>query len=229
MERFPRQNVFHATCRLSPPAHAYKLQSAVIAHLLHVQLESLIPESQTGFRPARDTRNNVYVLKWTTTMLLRESKPAVVTFIDYAAADTEVNSFSMKCSVLLMQLDLEYADDAGLIGGSVQEASERNSAIACGSRDDTAKERSAPNTKAMHVHRKDQDDQWFLQQMFTFDNYFLDTATHSDYILVSARGVSRTLKANMCGGDNPPDGSLLMDCKHLPFNSQTSKKYGNVK
>ena len=64
--------------------------------------------------------------------------------------------------------------------------------------------------------------------------HFRDTATHPDFNLVAAirrrrlrylghvlrmdpsRLVRRTLKAYVCGGENPPEGSLLMDCD-LPF------------
>ncbi|KAI8517707.1 hypothetical protein Bbelb_037240 [Branchiostoma belcheri] len=49
---------------------------------------------------------------------------------------------------------LQYADDAGLIDGCVQEASERISAIASGFRDDSDMEIPVPKTKAMHIHRK---------------------------------------------------------------------------
>ena len=82
---------YRAICLL---CHAYKLLSAVIARRLHVELESKLPDSQAGFRPARGTRDNVCILKWTINMLLRESKPAVVTFIDYTAAfDSESQLF----------------------------------------------------------------------------------------------------------------------------------------
>ena len=82
---------YRAICLL---CHAYKLLSAIIARRLHVELEHILPDSQAGFRPARGTRDNVCVLKWTIDMLLRESKPAVVTFIDYTAAfDTESQLF----------------------------------------------------------------------------------------------------------------------------------------
>ena len=82
---------YRAICLL---CHAYKLLSAIIARRLHVELEHILPDSQAGFRPARGTRDNVCVLKWTIEMLLRESKPAVVTFIDYTAAfDTESQLF----------------------------------------------------------------------------------------------------------------------------------------
>jgi len=82
---------YRAICLL---CHAYKLLSAVIARRLHVELACILPDSQAGFRPARGTRDNVCALKWTINMLLRESKPAVVTFIDYTAAfDTESQLF----------------------------------------------------------------------------------------------------------------------------------------
>ena len=82
---------YRAICLL---CHAYKLLSAVIARRLHLELEPILPDSQAGFRPARGTRDNVCALKWTINMLLRESKPAVVTFIDYTAAfDTESQLF----------------------------------------------------------------------------------------------------------------------------------------
>ena len=82
---------YRAICLLN---HAYKLLSAVIARRLHIELESLLPDTQAGFRPARGTRDNVCILKWTISMLLRESKPAILTFIDYSAAfDTESHYF----------------------------------------------------------------------------------------------------------------------------------------
>ena len=82
---------YRAICLLS---HAYKLLSAVIARRLHTELEPLLPDSQAGFRAARGTRDNVCILRWTISMLLRESKPAVATFIDYTAAfDSESQLF----------------------------------------------------------------------------------------------------------------------------------------
>ena len=82
---------YRAICLL---CHAYKLISAVIARRLHVELAQILPDSQAGFRPARGTRDNVCILKWTVNMLLRESREAVVTFIDYTAAfDTESQVF----------------------------------------------------------------------------------------------------------------------------------------
>ena len=82
---------YRAICLL---CHAYKLLSAVIAKRLHVELESILPDSQAGFRPARGTRDNICILRWTINMILRESREAVVTFIDYTAAfDTESQVF----------------------------------------------------------------------------------------------------------------------------------------
>ena len=82
---------YRAICLL---CHAYKLLSSVIAKRLHIDLEKALPDSQAGFRPARGTRDNVCILKWTIKMLLRESRKAVVTFIDYSAAfDTESHIF----------------------------------------------------------------------------------------------------------------------------------------
>ena len=82
---------YRAICLL---CHAYKLLSAVIARRLHLELEPILPDSQAGFRPARGTRDNVCILKWATSMLLREGRQAVVTFIDYTAAfDTESQLF----------------------------------------------------------------------------------------------------------------------------------------
>ena len=49
---------------------------------------------------------------------------------------------------------LEYADDAALADENVQNASERISSIAEGSRKDAAMEISIPKTKAMHIHKK---------------------------------------------------------------------------
>ena len=82
---------YRAICLL---CHAYKLLSAVIARRLHIELADIFPDSQAGFRPARGTRDNVCILKWTINMILRENREAVVTFIDYKAAfDTESQLF----------------------------------------------------------------------------------------------------------------------------------------
>ena len=82
---------YRAICLL---CHAYKLLSALIARRLHVELAPIFPDSQAGFRPARGTRDNVCILKWTINMIIRENREAIVTFIDYKAAfDTESQLF----------------------------------------------------------------------------------------------------------------------------------------
>ena len=53
------------------PCLAYKPLSAVIAKILSVP----------GFRPARDTRDNVCFLEWTINMLVKEDKPGVVIWL----------------------------------------------------------------------------------------------------------------------------------------------------
>ena len=96
---------YRAICLL---CHAYKLLSAVVAHRMQVPLEAILPDSQAGFRPARGARDNVCILKWTIDMLLRESREAVVTFIDYTAAfdtlshaflDEALNHASVSCKL----------------------------------------------------------------------------------------------------------------------------------
>ena len=85
---------YRAICLL---CHCYKLLSAVISKRLGVELQSTLPDSQAGFRQARGTRDNICILKWTIDMLIKESKPAVITFIDYTAAfDTVSHSFLDK-------------------------------------------------------------------------------------------------------------------------------------
>ena len=82
---------YRALCLLP---HGYKLLSAIIARRLHVQLADILPDSQAGFRPARGTRDNVCALKWSISMILREGRKAIITFIDYKAAfDTESQLF----------------------------------------------------------------------------------------------------------------------------------------
>ena len=49
---------------------------------------------------------------------------------------------------------LEYADDAGLLDETAEQASTRLTSIATGSRSDAAMEIFIPKTKAMHIHRK---------------------------------------------------------------------------
>ncbi|MEO2222100.1 MAG: reverse transcriptase domain-containing protein, partial [Candidatus Poseidoniia archaeon] len=96
---------YRAICLL---CHAYKLLSAVISRRMQVPLEAILPDSQAGFRPARGARDNVCILKWTIDMLLRESREAVVTFIDYTAAfdtlshaflDQALNQASVSCKL----------------------------------------------------------------------------------------------------------------------------------
>ena len=85
---------YRAICLL---CHSYKLLSAVIAKRLSLELQSILPDSQAGFRQARGTRDNICILKWTIEMLINESKPAVITFIDYTAAfDTVSHAFLDK-------------------------------------------------------------------------------------------------------------------------------------
>ena len=82
---------YRAICLL---LHAYKLLSAIIARRLHLELADIFPDSQAGFRPARGTRDNICILKWTIKMILLERRTAVITFIDYKAAfDTESQLF----------------------------------------------------------------------------------------------------------------------------------------
>ena len=82
---------YRAICLL---CHSYKLISAVTASRHYAEIEHVLPDSQAGFRPARGTRDNICILKWTVEMLLRERREAVITFIDYSAAfDTENQKF----------------------------------------------------------------------------------------------------------------------------------------
>ena len=81
---------YRAICLL---CHSYKLLSAVMAHKLMDVLESHLPDTQAGFRPARGCRDNVCALKWFISMILNEGQ-AVITLIDYSAAfDTESQLF----------------------------------------------------------------------------------------------------------------------------------------
>ena len=58
--------------------HAYKLMSAVLAQRLHIDLAQVLPDTQAGFRPARGTRDNICILKWSIKMILREKREAVI-------------------------------------------------------------------------------------------------------------------------------------------------------
>ena len=57
---------YRAICLL---CHCYKLLLAIIACRLCVSLYPLLQDSQTGFRQARDTRDNVFIMKWTRNQL----------------------------------------------------------------------------------------------------------------------------------------------------------------
>ena len=52
----------------------------------------------------------------------------------------------------MMATKLEYADDVGLLNWTANEASERVSALASGSRTSASMEMSAPKSKGMHLH-----------------------------------------------------------------------------
>jgi len=85
---------YRAICLL---IHACKLLSAVIAQRLHLYLAAVLPDIQAGFIPARGTRDNVCILKWTIRMILWEQRRAMVTFIDYTGAfDSESQLFLDK-------------------------------------------------------------------------------------------------------------------------------------
>ena len=74
--------------------HSCKLLSAVVAHKWMDVLESHLPDTQAGFRPARGCRDNVCALKWFISMILNEGRQTVITFIDYSVAfDTESQLF----------------------------------------------------------------------------------------------------------------------------------------
>ena len=76
------------------PRSLVKLLSAVVARRLIAVTEDRLPDIQAGFRPARGCRDNVCALRWFIDMVLRESRQAVVIFINYSAAfDTESQSF----------------------------------------------------------------------------------------------------------------------------------------
>ena len=78
---------YRAICLL---CHAYKLLSAVTASRLYAEIEHMLLHSQTGFRPARGTGDNICILKWTVEMLLCEDREAIIKFIDYLTQfDTE--------------------------------------------------------------------------------------------------------------------------------------------
>ena len=82
---------YRAICLL---CHSYKLLSAVVARRLMTSLEGHLPDTQAGFRPARGCRDNVCALKWFISMILREGRQAIITFIDYTAAfDSESHLF----------------------------------------------------------------------------------------------------------------------------------------
>ena len=76
------------------PRSLVKLLSAVVARRLMAVTEDRLPDIQAGFRPVRGCRDNVCALRWFIDMVLRESRQAVVTFINYSAAfDTESQTF----------------------------------------------------------------------------------------------------------------------------------------
>ncbi|CAH1265118.1 Hypp3119 [Branchiostoma lanceolatum] len=106
---------------------------------------------------------------------------------------------------------LEYADDAGLMDESVQEASERISAIASGSRDDAAMEISVPKTKAMHIHRKDR----------------VSTTTEAEVAALNLKH-----KCPDCTRDFPTKRGLAIHrsrwCLHHPSTANTRSRAGSL-
>ena len=53
---------------------------------LMTTLEGHLPDTQAGFRPARDCRDNVCAPIWFIQMIFRDGMQAVITFIDYSSA-----------------------------------------------------------------------------------------------------------------------------------------------
>ncbi|KAI8516780.1 hypothetical protein Bbelb_053610 [Branchiostoma belcheri] len=126
------------------PGHAYKLLSAVIARRLHIQLEPLIPDSQAGFRPAREFSEPFEILRG----VLQGDIFSPVAFIIgpmriFALHDIPNSGVTVGSPPYQVTISrLEYADDAGL-------------QLTSGSKDDAAMEISVPKTKAMHIHSKE--------------------------------------------------------------------------
>ena len=92
-KKWPRDDHrnYRAICLL---CHSNKLMYAIVARRPMTTLEDHLPDTQAGFRPARDCRDNVCALKWFIQMILREGRQAIITFIDYSAAsDTESQMF----------------------------------------------------------------------------------------------------------------------------------------
>ena len=54
----------------------------------------------------------------------------------------------------ISDLEIEYADHAGLIDDDTHHASNRVTSISIGSRRNASMEISKPKTKAMHIHKK---------------------------------------------------------------------------
>ena len=65
---------------------AYKVLSAVMLARLQRETQSYLKDWQAGFRQNRGCRDNVMILRTLVDRMLREDKPLVLTFIDYAAA-----------------------------------------------------------------------------------------------------------------------------------------------
>ena len=69
---------YPAVCLL---CHSYKLLSAEVARRLMTSLEEHLLDTQAGFRPARGCRENVCALRWFASMIMREGRQAIVSYI----------------------------------------------------------------------------------------------------------------------------------------------------
>ena len=71
--------------------HAYKTLSTLLLKRLLEDVENYLPESQSGFRKLRSTRDNVYLLATLMDFVLKSKKTCVITFIDFVAAFDSVS------------------------------------------------------------------------------------------------------------------------------------------
>ena len=86
IEESPKCVIKHDYRAIGLMCHSYKLLSMLVLHRIQTAVESLLADTQAGFRRECGCRDNVLLLRLLMGAVIRAGKQAVVTFIDYRAA-----------------------------------------------------------------------------------------------------------------------------------------------
>ena len=83
-------------------------------------LDGHLPDTQAVFRPARGCRNSVCALRWFTSMVLRDGRNAVITFMDNSSAfDTEIQIFLDGAFADVGEISEPFNIERGMLQGDI--------------------------------------------------------------------------------------------------------------